>query len=204
VRDWTALGSYDRGVVPEAPLEQTEDGLLPAGEGWYVLNAREAAWREVEDRERWPRLEGRRPVFPQLGVGLSVLEPGEPLAMYHWETDQEDFLILDGEALAIVEGKERPLRRWDFLHCPPGTNHVIVGAGDGPCVVFRVGARENHTHRLPDGTIAGRDDWGAYTVDEAAVRHGAGVEEETTDAGVAYARFPEPVQARYRDGWLPD
>jgi uncharacterized cupin superfamily protein len=190
-------------VVPEAPLEQTEDGLLPAGEGWYVLNAREAAWREVEGRERWPRLEGRRPAFPQLGVGLSVLEPGEPLAMYHWETDQEDFLILAGEALAVVEGEERPLRRWDFLHCPPGTKHVIVGAGDRPCVVFRVGARENHTYRLPDGTIHGRDDWGAYTVDEAALRHGAGVEEETNDASVAYAGFPEPVQTRYRDGWLP-
>jgi quercetin dioxygenase-like cupin family protein len=192
-------------MVPEAPLEQTEHGLLPAaGEGWFVLNAREAMWREVGDRERWPRLEGPRPVFEQLGVGLSVLEPGEPLAMYHWETDQEDFLLLSGEAIAVVEGQERPLRQWDFLHCPPGTNHVIVGAGDRPCVIFRVGSRENHTHRLPDGSIDGKDDWGAYTVDETALRYAAGVEAETTDASVAYARFPEPVVTRYRDGWLPD
>ena len=139
-----------------------------------------------------------------MGISLRVLGPGEPMAMYHWETDQEDFLVLSGEALAIVEGQERPLRRWDFLHCPAGTNHVIVGAGEGSCVVFRVGSRENHTYRTPEGEIAGTDDWGAYTVDEAALRHGAGVEEETTDADVAYARFPEPVQTRYRDGWLPD
>jgi hypothetical protein len=79
---------------------------------------------------------------------------------------------------------------------------VIVGAGDGPCVVFAVGARENHTYRTPEGTLEGRDDWGAYTVDEAALRHGAGVEEGTTDAD-AYARFPEPKVTRYRDGWLP-
>lgn len=136
-------------MVPEAPLEQTEDGLLPAGEGWFVLNAREAAWRRWEGMGKWPRLEGTRPIFPQLGIGLTVLEPGEPMTMYHWETDQEDFLVLSGEALAIVEGQERPLRQWDFLHCPAGTNHAIVGAGDGPCIVFAVGSRENHTYRTP-------------------------------------------------------
>lgn len=190
-------------MVPEAPLEQTEHGLLLAGEGWFVLNAREAAWGRCEGRGKWPLLESKRAMFPQLGVGLTVLEPGEPMAMYHWETDQEDFLVLSGEALAIVEGQERPLRQWDFLHCPAGTNHVIVGAGDGPCVVFAVGSREKHTYRTPDGTIEGTDDWGAYTVDEAALRHGAGVEEETNDANVAYTRFPERVATRYRDGWLP-
>ncbi len=79
----------------------------------------------------------------------------------------------------------------------------MVGAGDGPCVVFAVGARENHTYRTPNGGIEGTDDWGAYTVDEAALRHGAGVEEETNDADVAYGRFPEPVPTRYGDGWLP-
>jgi hypothetical protein len=35
------------------------------------------------------------------------------MAMYQWETDQEDFLVLSGEPIAIVEGQERPLRRWD-------------------------------------------------------------------------------------------
>jgi quercetin dioxygenase-like cupin family protein len=190
--------------VPEAPLEQTDEGLLPAGEGWFVLNAREAAWRRCDGLGKWPRLEGARPTFLQLGVGLNVLEPGEPMAMYHWESDQEDFLVLSGEAVAVVEGEERRLRRWDFLHCPAGTRHVIVGAGDGPCVVFAVGSREHHTYRTPAGEIGGTDDWGAYTVDEAALRHGAGVEEETTDAGVAYARFAKPVSVRYGEGWLPD
>ncbi len=161
-------------MVPEAPLERTEDGLLPAGAGWFVLNCREAAWRDSRGLGTWPRLEGNTPMFEQLGLGLTVLQPGEPMTMYHWETDQEDFLVLSGEAIAIVEGEERPLRQWDFLHCPPGTNHAIVGAGDGPCVVFAVGARQNHTYRTTDGEIDGRDDWGAYTVDETALRHGAG------------------------------
>jgi mannose-6-phosphate isomerase-like protein (cupin superfamily) len=190
-------------MARRAPLDHTEEGLLPAGEGWFVLNAREAAWRRWDGLGKWPRLEGSRPIFPQLGLGLTVLEPGEPMTMYHWETDQEDFLVLSGEAVAVVEGEERPLRRWDLLHCPAGTNHAIVGAGDGPCVVFSVGARGNHTYRTPDGSIEGTDDWGAYTVDEAALRHGACVEDETTDANVAYGRFPEPVSTRYRDGWLP-
>jgi uncharacterized cupin superfamily protein len=191
-------------MVPEAPPAETEHGLQPTGEpGWYVLNAREAVWRRWP-LGTWPRLEGATPVFEQLGVGLQVLQPGEPMTMYHWETDQEDFLILSGEAVAIVEGQERHLRAWDFLHCPPGANHAIVGAGDGPCVVFAVGSRENHTYKRPDGTLDGRDDWGAYTVDEAALRHGAGVPEETTSGEVAYARFGEIETLRYAEGLLPD
>ncbi len=113
--------------------------------------------------------------------------------MYHWEADQEDFLVLAGEALLIVEGNERPLRQWDFVHCPAGANHVIVGAGGVPCVVLAVGARVRSMG----------PDWGAYTVDEAALRHGAGVEEETTDEKQAYARFtwrtPTPVPRRLAD-----
>ena len=190
-------------TVPEAPLENTEHGLLLAGDGCFVLNAREAMWRRSEGLGKWPRLEGATPRFAQLGVGLTVLEPGEPMTMYHWETDEENFLVLSGEALAIVEGQERPLRTWDFLHCPPGTNHAIVGAGDGPCAIFAVGARERHTYRKPDGSIEGRDDWGAYTVDDAALRHGTGVEAETTDGAVAYRRFGEPALTSYEEGWLP-
>jgi glyoxylate utilization-related uncharacterized protein len=140
--------------------------------------------------------------FSQLGVGLAVLAPGQPMSMYHRETDQEGFLVLSGEALAVVEGEERPLRQWDFLHCPSGTNHVIVGAGETHCVVFAVGARWNHTYRKPDGTLEARDDWGGYTVDPAAQRHGAGVVDETTDADVAYAEWPDPELTRYREGWL--
>jgi uncharacterized cupin superfamily protein len=185
-------------MVPEAPLEQTEAGLMPAGKGWFVLNARDARWRHREGQGERLSFTGSthfelEAYFPQVGVNLNLLGPGEPMAMYHWEDDQEDFLVLHGEALLIVEGQERALRRWDFVHCPPGTQHTIVGAGDAPCLVLAVGSRVH----------VGRPEWGAYTVDEAALRHGAGVEEETTDATQAYARFPEAEPTRYRDGWLP-
>jgi uncharacterized cupin superfamily protein len=179
-------------VVPEAPLEQTEHGLVPNGDGWFVLNAREAEWREREGRGLRCGFEGD-PKFQQLGINLYVLGPGEPIGMYHWEADQEDFLVLDGEALLIVEGQERTLRQWDFVHCPPDTKHIIVGAGEKPCVVLAVGARDRSTG----------EGWGGYTVDEVALRHGAGVERETTEADEAYARFPEPRPARYRGGSLP-
>jgi uncharacterized cupin superfamily protein len=116
------------------------------------------------------------------------------MAMYHWEADQEDFLVVSGEALLIVEGEERGLRAWDFVHCPPETKHVIVGAGDEPCMVVAVGARDRTRG----------EDWGGYTVDEAALRHLAGVEEETDDPKQAYARFPASELSRYREGWLPD
>ena len=179
-------------MVPEAPLERTDAGLLPAGEGWFVLNAREARWRHRERRGNSLPFAGPTD-FPQVGITLFVLGPGEPIGMYHWEANQEDFLVLSGEGLLIVEGEERPLRQWDFVHCPAGTKHIIVGGADGPCVVLAVGAREHQ---------AGAD-WAGYTVDEVALRHGAGVEQETTDSEEAYRPFPEPVPTRYHDGWLP-
>ncbi len=190
-------------MVPEAPLEQTEHGLVPAGRGWFVLNAHDALWAECEGKGVESGLQGRGD-FSQLGMSLNVIGPGEPMSMYHWETDQEDFLILSGEAVLVIEGEERPLRQWDFVHCPPGTNHVIVGAGESPCVVFAVGALENHTTgSRVDGTLEWREDWGGYTVNEVAIRHGAGVQEETNDGDVAYAHLPEMKLTRYRDGWLP-
>ncbi len=184
-------------MTPEAPLEQTDEGLVPGGAGWFVLNAREARWRHREGRGQVLSLTGSTEaeveLFPQLGVNLFVLGPGEPIGMYHWEADQEGFLVLSGEALLLVEGQERPLGPWDFVHCPPGTRHVIVGAGAGPCALVGIGSR----------THMGGPDWGAYTVDELALRHDAGVEAETADPQIAYARFPGAVPARYRDGWLP-
>jgi uncharacterized cupin superfamily protein len=177
-------------MVPEAPLEDTEHGRVPSGDGWFVLNARDAKW-QVNELGAYCPFEGE-PRFKQLGFNISVLQPGQPMSMYHWEEDQEGFLVIAGEPLLIVEGEERPLRQWDFFHCPPHTDHVIVGAGDGPAVVVAVGSRN---------TIG--DDWGGYTVDEAAIRHGAGVESATTKGAEAYARFTRPAPQKYQDGWLP-
>jgi uncharacterized cupin superfamily protein len=160
-----------------------------------VLNARDAEWRHAEGRGAICDFEAAAGTdFPQLGIGLYVLGPGEPMSMYHWEADQEDFLVIAGEGLAIIEGEERPLRPWDFVHCPAGAKHVIIGAGDGPCLVVAVGARDRSVG----------PDWGAYTVDEAALRHGAGVEEETTNAEVAYAPVGKRQPTPYRSEWLSD
>ncbi len=116
------------------------------------------------------------------------------MAIYHRENDQEDFLVLAGEALLIAEGNERSLRQWDLAHCPADTNHVILGAGNAPCLLLAVGARNRSSG----------PDWGAYTVDKAALRHNAGVEQETSDPNLAYARFPTGKPTRYREGWLPN
>jgi uncharacterized cupin superfamily protein len=181
-------------VVPEARLEQTEHGLVPQSAGWFVLNARDARWRPGSGRGAYCIFEGEGDAeFPQVGIHLVTLAPGEVLSMYHWEADQEDFLVLSGAALLIVEGEERPLRQWDFVHCPAGTKHVIVGAGDSRCLVLAVGARERST----------RHDWGGYTVDEAATRHGAGVAHDTTDPNEAYASFGHRTPSAFREGWLP-
>ena len=133
-------------MVPEQPLDATEHGLVPGSEGWFVMNATEARWRERGGRGFYCDFEGDSD-FTQVGINIQTLAPGEPMAMYHWEADQEDFLVLAGEGVLVIEGQERPLRRWDFVHCPAGTEHVIVAAGSGPLVVLWVGAGVNRPGR---------------------------------------------------------
>jgi uncharacterized cupin superfamily protein len=164
-------------VVPEAALERVESGLRPAGDGWFVLNVRDAQWFEGE-LDCYLALEPEEPRFEQVGIGIGILRPGQPSGMYHGEDAQEDFLVLSGECLLLIEGEERRLRAWDFVHCPPWTEHIFVGAGDGPCLVLGVGARRK-----------GRGI--RYPVSELALKYGAGVETETTDPRKAYGRFAE-------------
>jgi uncharacterized cupin superfamily protein len=140
---------------------------------WFVLNARDARW-VWNEMGGYCNFEEGDTRFEQVGVNLNALHPGVPMAMYHEEPGQEDFLVLKGEALLIVEGQERPLKAWDFVHCPPHTKHVILGAGDGPSLVLAVGARKGQA---------------SYPVDETAVRHGAGVESETSSPKDAYAKY---------------
>ena len=180
-------------MVPEAYIRRGEDGLVPEGDGWYVLNARDARWREREGLGRWCFLEAEPipTMFKTLGFQLCVMDPGQPACMYHGESGQEYFLVVAGECVLVIEGEERPLNQWDFVHCPPWTNHVFVGAGTGPCVVVMVGSRNDD----PGGII--------YPVSEVAARRGASVETETPEPAEAYAPYARTV-GPYRAGDLPD
>lgn len=178
-------------AVSEAELERTDDGLVAKSDGWFVVNAREARWLHSEQLGSAVTFEGDVR-FSQLGINVNVLQPGQPSCMYHAEDAQEDFLVLSGECVLVIEGQERPLQAWDFVHCPPMTAHVIVGAGSGPCVFIAVGAR-------PKGDVYD----GVYPVDEVALKHGAGVEQETREPREAYAKYGRPDRGRYRDGDLP-
>ena len=176
-------------MVPEAPLERSDSGMRPVGAGWYVLNVRDAPWFTSE-LDTYAVLEPEEPRFDQVGIGIGVLSPGKSSGMYHGEDAQEDFLVLSGECLLLVEGQERRLKAWDFVHCPPWTEHIFVGVGDEPCVVVGVGAR-----RQGRGIV--------YPRNEAALKHGAGVEETTTEPRVAYARFGEDVPVSGREVFPP-
>jgi uncharacterized cupin superfamily protein len=154
-----------------------------------VLNARDARWLEGPAFGAFTPFEDREAAkFEQVGFNIAHLGPGQPACMYHREEDQEGFLVLAGEALLLVEGEERPLKAWDFFHCPPGTDHVIVGAGDRGCTVIGVGSRARR------GVV--------YPVSELAQRHNAGVEQETDDPRQAYERFPKDEDAEFKEEWL--
>jgi uncharacterized cupin superfamily protein len=156
---------------------------------WFVRNLRDMNWfsrarrgfvAELVDSEN------------EVGVNLFVLGPGESMSMYHWEADQEGYLVLSGEALLIVEDEEHPLRQWDYFHCPPPVPHTIVGAGGRPSAILALGARGHQRG----------SDWGGYPLSKVAARHDASSEVETTDADVAYARFPDREPTEFREDWL--
>ena len=165
-------------MVEEARLERSKAGVAAVTDGWFVVNVRDAAWVRNDAFGAACIFEDDAAPFGEVGFTLGVIQPGRPSGMYHAEENQEDFLVLAGECVLIVEGEERPLRAWDFVHCPPGTEHIFVGAGDGPCVIFATGSRRN------PGAIV-------YPRSELARRHGAGVETETTKPAEAYAPFPK-------------
>jgi uncharacterized cupin superfamily protein len=175
--------------VSEANLQETRFGLAPDGEGWFVVNARDVRWRDFGPLGAACDFEGKRP-FRQLGINLNRLLPGQPMTVYHRELHQEGFLVIAGECLLVVEGKERSLKAWDLFHCPGGTAHAIVGAGNGPSLVLAFGAR---------GGRKGIE----YLPETAARGHDAAIERGTTKFAEAYGRFPRPTRVRCGEDWLP-
>jgi uncharacterized cupin superfamily protein len=176
--------------VHEATIKDTETGRIVEGDGWFVLNLADARWEGMEGAGAWCAFEAEDAPFGQFGANVHVLMPGQASGRYHHESDQEGFLVLDGECIAVVEGEERRLRRWDYLHCPPGTSHITVGAGDGPCAILMLGARS------PDRTTH-------YPVDEVAARHGASVSRATDSGKEAYADLPGTLTPQ-RAPWPSD
>ncbi len=165
-------------MVEEARLEQLDAGLTPVSDGWFIVNVRDGAWVTNEAIGAAFVVEGDA-LFSDVGFTLAVLRPGQ-VTMYHREANQEDFLVLAGECVLLIEGEERPLEAWDFVHCPPGTEHGFVCAGEGPCVIFMTGARKGWPEK---GVV--------YPRSELALRHGAGADSETTSPSEAYASFPK-------------
>jgi uncharacterized cupin superfamily protein len=165
-------------VVEEARLEQYGSGLAPTTEGWFVVNVRDTSWDTHEVFGSSCMFESPDAEFTELGIRVTVLEPGQPNGLYHGEETQEDFLVLAGECLLLVEGEERRLQAWDFFHCPWNTEHILVGAGEGPCVILMTGTRR------PGRPIF-------YPASELALRHGAGVEQATPNPREAYAKYDE-------------
>lgn len=160
--------------VPEARLTEAESGLAPERDGWFVVNVADAQARHSDRFGSSAAFEKRPDVeFPEFGINVRVLEPGQAASLYHRENAQEVFLVLSGECVAIVEDEERPLRKGDLVYMPPGTAHVLVGAGDGPSSVLMVGTRKH-----PEDLL--------YPVSEPAARFGASAERETPDPDEAY------------------
>ena len=171
--------------VPEAGLEQTEFGLVPSGEGWFVVNAREARWR-IDDLGAFTASRARR-ASSRSGSTSSCSRRASRWRCTTTRTTRRTSLC-------------SPARRWRSSRarsgrCGSGTCCIARSApatscsarARGPCVLLAIGSR------------SGGEDWGAYPVDETALRHGASVEQETTksEGGVravhdAHARDPLP------------
>jgi quercetin dioxygenase-like cupin family protein len=175
--------------VREAQLAKSGSGLAPVTEGWFVVNVRDAEWWFAETRGARCAFEneyGDPPVeFGQLGINITVLEQGQTV-LYHAEENEEAFLVLSGKCALIVENEERPLRAWDFVHCPPWTEHGFVGVSEEPCVIVMVGSRVGPGVRYPASRVA--------------ARHEASVAEATSDWRQAYATV-EPYRRERPPSW---
>jgi uncharacterized cupin superfamily protein len=173
-------------MTRKAKIAETEHGLVPEDDGWFILNVADIRWETVPGGGRWCGFESPNAPSPMLGIGVHVLGAGETPGFYHAESNQEGFLVLSGECIAIVEGEEHRLRQWDYLHCPPGTAHITVGAGPEPCALLMVGTRSS------DATIS-------YVVEPAAARHGASVARASDSAREVYADRPpiEPTRSHW-------
>ena len=171
----------------EATFAETPFGRYITSEGWFVLNLGDAlAVRNQEKGGALYPLESQEHPFERLGVHLRVLWPGDPNALYHSEGAQEGFLVLSGECTLIVEQEERQLQQWDYFHCPAGTGHVLVGAGEGPCSILMIGTRPDDPIRFP--------------VSEIADGYSASVATETDIGDEAYANWPgdyEPTRLQW-------
>jgi uncharacterized cupin superfamily protein len=156
--------------------------------GYRIVNVRDAHWVSHPALGLRCLFEGEEP-FPQTGVNIAVVQPGQPACRYHREEAQEDFLVLSGECLLLVNGEKRPLKTWDFVHCPPGVSHVFVGAGEGPCAILMIGHRPKE-HGL------------YYPESELARGHGAETPEPTSEPRVAYSDLP-PREVADAPDWPP-
>jgi uncharacterized cupin superfamily protein len=155
----------------------------------FVINVADAVALRHEHAGAYVRFDTREDPFEDFGINIHVLQPGQPNGKYHSETVQEDFLVLAGECTAIIEGEERPLRAWDFVHCAPGTAHIFVGAGDGPCAILMAGSRRE-------------DNELEYPVNELAARYGASAAETTSSPEEAYADWSSELEPTKLD-WPP-
>ena len=152
-----------------------------------IINVADAPASGRPGRVTYLRLEPADLRWPETGVNIQIMQPGQPNGLYHSEPVQEDFLVLHGECVVILDGEERPLRQWDFLHCPAGTEHIFVGAGDGPCAVLMIGSRRE---------IAAH-----YPVNELAAKYGASATKATDDPAEAYADWRREPRRETPNPW---
>ena len=185
-RSGVRMKSGTTSPVSEAKLIETEHGLTPEGKGWYVLNAKEARWWKNSKFGESCNFEGTEG-FEQYGMNIHIIHPDQPSCHYHGEDDQEDFLVLKGQCRLLIEGQERILKPWDFVHCPKWARHVFVGYGTEPCVIMMVGGRTGK------GVI--------YPSIPLAKKYNACPDVETSEPKESYAKTPkwEPSQLTVKD-----
>ncbi len=155
-----------------------------------VTNVRDAPARAHPRRATIIDFESDDSPWPDVGVNIQIMQPGQPNCRYHSEPVQEDFLVLHGQCIAIIDGEERPLGQWDFFHCPAGVEHVFVGAGDGPCAVLMIGSR--------------RADEAHYPVNAVAAKYDASVSSATDVPEEAYADWRHEPWRSVDGQWPPE
>ena len=85
-----------------------------------------------------PSKMGKSTIFEssRLLVGLNAFEPGQKHALHAHAGQDKVYLVLDGDGLFLLEGRELPMKAGDLLVAPEGIAHGVRNSGNRRLLVL--------------------------------------------------------------------
>jgi quercetin dioxygenase-like cupin family protein len=95
-----------------------------------------------ESQGRNPLTRGQRLVTSEIGAkaitsGVTRFQPGAKINLHYHDTE-EQVTIIEGEAVAIIDGERVILHPYDTTHVPAGVRHHFMNESDKPMAILYI------------------------------------------------------------------